>query len=466
MRRETEVAKLTGLLRDERPGLKLAAITGPGGVGKSYLLEEVFSRENPRDLEFMHLAIDGSNPQSRGDFMALIDSQLAIRALPSPARPDADYFPQVREVATAHRDIIKDSQQELVRSGVPEDVCNAVMALLRAGHVLNEAIKPTKEILDISKLELDEEKVRALLDAAWGVVQSLRSLEHTAGLWGPVRDLLGITLRNRVKQDLYNLTADALLGDITAALVGYRKKDLFKNTQDKLEGFSRLLIVLDDFEAIAPVLSDFVISSLLPRLAVASFPVVVLIACRDDLDAIHPGFAQNAKRWLKEDIRLKSFDRETALALMTEAGVPEAKQSRLFDMTHGFPYLLSLVIEQEMAPEGGSALFAKKFFDRTARWMTDRERGWFTQLCYLDVVNVNTIEAMMDEVVEPTLVQDWFEREASIRDPAAKVFTIRPLVREKCLQYFATRAPKRHGEMLERAKQINSASFGISTPGG
>jgi len=45
MRRANEIASLTGLLRDTTaPGLKIAAVVGPGGVGKSYLLDETSSR--------------------------------------------------------------------------------------------------------------------------------------------------------------------------------------------------------------------------------------------------------------------------------------------------------------------------------------------------------------------------------------------------------------------------------------
>ena len=457
MRRETEVASLARLLREAKPGLQVAAITGPGGVGKSYLLDEVFTREPPRNLEYMHLLVDGANPQTRQDFFGLVDGQLAARSLPAPAPPDADYFPQVRKVAAMHRALVDESMAELARLGAHDDLKKTVAALLRAGRVLNETIPPSKKVVDVSGV--DEKKVLELLDSAWEAVDKLRGLKNSALLPGPLKDLFGITAKNRVRRDLYNFAADALVGDVTAALVGYRPEDRFwKLTHNKLEGFQRLLIVLDDFEATAPVLGDFVFSSLLKRLAAAPFPTVVFIACRDDLEAVHPGFGQHAKRWLAEDIQLRSFDRETAFELMTEAGIPSGKQALLFEMTHGFPYLLSLVIEQATAPDGQSALFSKKFYERTTRWMNEKEREWFRSLCYLDVVNENTIAALVGDAVDAEAIQGWFERESSIRDPIAPVFTIRPLVREKCLQYFATRAPKKHREFLERAKGINHAA--------
>src|SRR5688500_11645252 len=49
------------------------------------------------------------------------------------------------------------------------------------------------------------------------------------------------------------------------------------------------------------------------------------------------------------------------------------------------------------------------------------------------------------------LVQEGFEREASIRAPAGTAFRVRPLVRDKVLRYLAVRAPSRHQKNLDLA---------------
>jgi len=458
MRRSSEVAALSKLLREASNGLGVVAIVGPGGVGKSYLLDEVLRQDKPRDLGFMHLSVDASNPQTRSDFFGLVDGQLAARSLPPPARPDDDYFPQLRSIAGVYRDMVEKATAELGRSGAPDEVRTAALSLLRTAHVLNDAIPKTRRILDVAKLGIDEEATRVALDSGWELVTKLGALRHSSSLPGPIRDLFGLTKRNRVQRDLFNVTADALCGDITAALSGYRKQDLLKITHPRLEGLSRLLIVLDDYEATAPVLGDFLVSALLPRLAAAPFPTLVVIACRDDPEATHVGFGQHAKRWIKEQIVLRPFDREAAVELMSEAKIPAEKHQRLFDSTHGFPFLLSLAIEEAAAPDSESALIAKKFFDRTTRWMTERELGWFVALCYLDVVNEDTICAVLGEAEDAAAVQRWFEHEASIRDPVAPVFTIRSLIREKSLRYLAARSPSRHRAMLERASPVRASS--------
>src|SRR5918998_1538742 len=102
--RASEVARLSRLLHTCDNGLSICSISGPGGVGKTYLVEQVLSSERPRELGYVQLSADASNPQTRGDFFGLVEGHLATRSLPPPARSDRDYFPRTRRVANAHRD--------------------------------------------------------------------------------------------------------------------------------------------------------------------------------------------------------------------------------------------------------------------------------------------------------------------------------------------------------------------------
>jgi len=122
----------------------------------------------------------------------------------------------------------------------------------------------------------------------------------------------------------------------------------------------------------------------------------------------------------------------------------------MYELTQGFPLLLSLAIE-EASTDGASALFLKRFFDRTTRWMSSDEREWFTATCYLDEVNEDTLRLVLPNE-DVGAVQDWFEGEASIRDPTAPIFRVRPLIREKVLGYIAVRSPERHRELRSRAE--------------
>ena len=177
---------------------------------------------------------------------------------------------------------------------------------------------------------------------------------------------------------------------------------------------------------------------------------MLIVAGRDDLEDTHPGWGQHCKRYLTDQIRLRPFDAETAAQLMAAEGVAENRRAAIYELTQGFPLLLSLAIE-EASTDGASALFLKRFFDRTTRWMSREEREWFTGTCYLDEVNEDTLRLVFPEE-DIGAVQDWFEGEASIRDPSAPTFRVRPLIREKVLSYIEVRSPKRHRELRSRAQ--------------
>src|SRR5690606_36432383 len=115
-----------------------------------------------------------------------------------------------------------------------------------------------------------------------------------------------------------------------------------------------------------------------------------------------------------------------------------------------YPFLLSLVIEEADAPGGDSALFLRRFFERTTRWMNATELEWFVRVCYLDLVNLDTLARLFPKE-QCAEIQNWFEKEPSIRDPLAAEFVVRPLIREKVLRYQELRAPSHHDELQRLA---------------
>ena len=452
--RPSEATRLRSLLLDQNDGLAICAISGAGGIGKSYLVEHVLSSLEPAKAGWMALRIDANQAQARGDFFALIDGQLARRSLPPPADPRVDYFPRTRRVAAAHRGLIARVAKDLERNGAPEDVRRAAIALLKAAHLLNKAIPKTREYVDIARFNLEPDAVSDGIDEAWDTIDGLKTLRDSEWLPEAVRDRLNRSLSSRLRRDLYGVTANAIVGDLNVALAGWVPEGSSSRPLRPIPGFDRLLLVVDDYEAVGPTLSDFLISSLIPRLAEAHFATMVVVAGRDDLEDTHPGWGQHCGRFFTEQIRLQPFDAETAAQLMAAEGVAEDRRAAIYELTQGFPLLLSLAIEEASA-DGASALFLKRFFDRTTRWMSGEERDWFVATCYLDEVNEDTLRLVLpDEDVGA--VQDWFEGEASIRDPSAPIFRVRPLIREKVLGYIAVRSPERHRELSARAQAGNA----------
>jgi hypothetical protein len=444
--RPSEATRLRTVITGHSVGLAICGISGPGGIGKSYLVDHVLSSLEPGNEGWLSLRVDAAQAQARGDFFALIDGQFARRSLASPADPSVDYFPATRRVAAAHRDLVARVAKELEREGAPEDVRRAAGAVLKAAHFLNRAIPKTREFIDIAKYNLEPDAVNDRVDEAWDTINTLKTFRESDWLPEVVRDRLGMNLTSRLKRDLYGVTADALVSDLSAALPGHSPEE----AQRRIPGLDRLLLVVDDYEALGATLSDFLISSLIPRLAEARFATMLIVAGRDDLEDTHPGWGQHCKRYLTDQIRLRPFDAETAELLMAAEGVAEGRRAAIYELTQGFPLLLSLAIE-EASTDGASALFLKRFFDRTTRWMSREEREWFTRTCYLDEVNEDTLGLVFPEE-DVGAVQDWFEGEASIRDPSAPIFRVRPLIREKVLSYIEVRSPKRHHELRSRAQ--------------
>ncbi len=445
--RSSEVSQLIETIEEAPEGLSIVGISGPGGVGKSFLVSHVLEAVDPQKNGWLVLSSDAANPDSRGDFLGVIEG-LFRRSLPPPADRTKDYFPHLREVAVLHRELVERAVTELSKQGAPEPVRRAAVALLRNARVLNKAVPKSRLALDLTRIEdADVEKV---LDTAWETVRGLPGLRDSTALWGPIRDLLGITRRNRVKRDLYAFTAAELRIDLSAALAGWERKDLARLTQSPIPGLRRLLLIIDDYEAVSGLLGDFLVGALVPELAAAPFQTVLLVIGRDDIETTHPGWAQHCRRYLREQIRLRPFDVAAAQTMFAAAGIPEGRWGALYEATQGYPFLISLAVEEAGDYGGESVVFLTRFHDRVTRWMTEREREWFLRICFLDRVDEDSLKVCFPEE-NVARIQDWFEREPSVRDPAAPYFRVRPMVREKMQRYMQVRAPTRYAELVALA---------------
>jgi len=462
--RPSEATQLRTTIEGHRQGLAICGISGPGGIGKSYLIDNVLSSLDITQSGWMALRVDAAHAEVRDDFFALIDGEIARRSLAPPADASMDYFPNTRRVAAKQRAIVTRVEAELnARDDVSEEVKQAVVAMLKSARFLNQTVSYSQKFLDLTKYDIEPDKVGEFMDETLAVVKTLKTLRDSELMPDAVRDWLGMNLESRLKRDPYGVTTEALVSDLSAVLTDETTphsslRELLRSPSSRerirISGLDRLLLVIDDYEALEATLREFLISSLIPRLADARFATLLIIAGRDDLEATNPGWGQHCKRYLADPIRLRSFDEETAAQLMEAAGIPEARRARIFELTKGFPLMLSFAIEEATTGEGGSALFLKKVFDRTTRWMTADQRDWFVYTCYLDEVNEDSLRLFIPEE-DIERVQDWFESEASIRDPTSATFRVLPLLREKVIRYIEVRSPARDRELRNRAQAGN-----------
>lgn len=449
--RGSEVSRIGRVLEERTPGLSIVAISGAGGVGKTFLVDHALETLPIETSSYMLLRADASNAQTRNDFFGLLEGQLFRRGLPPPADPRKDYFPKLRDVASIYAALVESAKGEMESKQVPLDVRRVANAVLDAGRFLNKLAPITGQYLDLRTVR--DHDVERAVQAANAALLGLKTFRESTLLPGPLRDIFGITRRNRVSRDLFAVTAEEIRADLSAALVGWEGKDVARVSQPRIEGMDRLLVVLDDYEAMEGVLGDFLVGALVPQLAGAPFRTVLLVIGRDDLEITHPGWSHHCSKYIRDQITLAPFDAEVANQMFAAAGIPRERWGTLFEATQGYPFLLDLVIEEAADYENGSVVLLRRFYDRTTRWMTDEEKDWFVRLCYLERINEDTIARLFSEE-DVARVQNWFEREASIRDPAAPYFRVRPLIRDKILRYQEVRAPSRHQELRLLARSI------------
>ena len=111
-------------------------------------------------------------------------------------------------MAAAHRELVEKATAELgAREGAPEEVKKAAILLLRAGHRLNELMPKIREHLNVAGLGLDKHNTPDVLDKAWDVAGALKALSGSIPLPRPIGHILGQNTRDRVRRDLFNVTA-------------------------------------------------------------------------------------------------------------------------------------------------------------------------------------------------------------------------------------------------------------------
>lgn len=422
--RSLELTRLREMLERPKKGLSICSISGPGGIGKSYLMSEVLASSADTLAPFLVLRVDGSNRQSLDDFAALV-GQLFNSSLEF-GDAGRDYFPRTHRVLARFRRQREELEERIGQSSLSAEARQLASLVVKMGH------------WGVSRrLPLPRLSVREL--------EAVTALFTAGGSWLAQKLTSASTLR--LRHELYSVTSEAIVADLREALGRGR---LLRRSLASSDGLTKLLIWIDDYEALQPVLEDFLLGALVPALAACEFDTVLWISGRDDLEDGNGDWSRQYKRYLEPRLRLRAFDEPTSRAMLTKLGVDEARATQLFAMTRGYPLLLQLLVEELTDGEGGSALAARRFFERTTRWMSPEEIEWFVRVCYLDRVNEDTL-ARLFPAEQIAAIQAWFEKEPSIRDPNASEFVVRPLIREKVLRYQELRAPSQHRELLQRA---------------
>lgn len=421
-------------LRPSAHSCRIIGISGYGGVGKSYLLDSVLREVKGSLKDSLVIRLDGSDPKLLADFAAIIDHQLAPHPLPAPgAKPKYEYFSLTRSLVRALNKLREGVDRDLDRhEHIAENIKKVAKAIYRL-RPLASKIPRAGPLIDILVRSLEaagvEEHVKSThVKAALETLDGLKTLKSSREF------LFYKKQKETLRRDPYNALANAYSRDLHAIISRYHWKDTARFIPGKIRSLNRFILIVDDFETIGKMLGDFIVESLLRSFENSQFPVLTMFVGRDDIADAHSGFHQHFANAIVRKIRLEPFDPADGVRYLERAGYPRDEAQAIYHKSGGYPFVLSLFAEHRSNKEQQSALFYKRFFERTTHWMTGPERDWLLYLCYLDVVNEATIAAMLPGV-NATVVLEWFTEEASVRDVAAPHFVVQPFIRQMLLGY-------------------------------
>lgn len=429
--------KLQNFILSDDLGLKIFALCGPGGIGKTFLLSEVCNDINLIEKGIVNLSISSVNNGSIMNFAKLVEYGFCPQQMQRPAKPNKDYFTHARSVFKNYYSVFDQAKEEIEKKKIEENIKKAVILAIEVGQALSEFSSNRSnfknDLIKAGKIVTEEN-----IDKAFSLIREMNCMAQS---WWPWE-----RNTNKVKKDFFGFVSDELILDWQSMLHGFEVSDPQKYArfaQTTVDGYHKLLMVVDDFETTGIILKDFLLGSLLPRLKSRPFPIKLIILGRDDLEATDIRFRQHFDPEIVAEERLDVFTHSEATKLLSDAGYEAAKVEEILDKTGCYPYLISFYLDNKRE-EINSALSLKKFYERTTKWMTNEQRDWFNEIVFLFEVNENTLRIAFPERDGKTrrTIMSWFENEASVRDPKSEKFCVNPLIKSRVISYFSIK----HGE--------------------
>lgn len=446
--RRDEVSRLVDVLKlknNRNKKLAILGIEGPGGVGKSTIIDHAEESVDYAEQGSLRIFIDGSR-----DLGSLPD---LIRKIVHAAKTDAKsrfshadaVFPETEKALADFNDIVKfesdkakdanDQQKQKIAKYVK-------FALGYGGQALSALDDPrANKIGGILKI----------IDAQVDVNGLIRFQDEIPG----VLDTLGMTRlneRNALRDNAREVFAGTLAKDISALLDGYANEDWWRPRGRKVKNCDSLVFIVDDYEKVELIAGDFFPIHFLPQLKDSPFNSVVIISGRDDVTLTNVAWEQHLNRnFVKPSIDVGPLQYSQVEEIAKSAFVDP---KGLWNDTEGYPFYINLWIDAQRKG-GDSAVILKKFHERTTRWMTEKQKSWLEYCLFIDNINIDSLKKMIEPNSDALEIFNWFEKEASIRSTTSSSYTVRNFLRKKLIEYMKVKEPSRVELLSNRAIELN-----------
>lgn len=457
--RTKDTSQLTHILQRsgfESYNLIIQSIEGPGGSGKSALFQHVLDALDLKEQQYLTLKMIANNYDQRANLPHIVGSIISSASYAEMgARPPISLFPQTLSAIKDFENICAQAEAEIRgHDSDDEDACakliGAFQKAISIGKDINEISQWTKDKFDAHKIEHVPEKLREIIPKIKAFGMESQSWLETLGIGN------GSSRRNEIRKDFPALLARALVADLSAILVGYEEGDKLKPTLPSLQGASRLLLIIDDYESVQGILSSFISEKLGPLLQRSRFQSTVVIIGRDDLKNTGAGWDKNLSKSIFPPIKVKALQREELCELLNTINITDpASQERAWQDTEGYPFAVNLWAEEYLEGCGTqSAVMLHRFYERTTYWMDDKQREILSRLVFLEKVNIDVLKVMLDGNGDPKAIFDWFKREASIRDTSSADYRVRPFIRSRIIAHLMNESPNMVADYENLAKKV------------
>lgn len=446
------VESLRNLLLTDRPKNELVvqSIEGPGGIGKSTLLDYSLSRMDLSPQNFLILRLNGGDLVHGGVFPAIEKMVGSAKSSSNDGLPVAKYFVNTNKILKVYGKLKVELIGEIIKNeNADAALLNTILdGAFSTGKALNDVLSFTKKYINFYGFE----ERRASIEQAFLALKALgKELPGVLQRLGVFDEELNI--KNSLKENALKTLSDAFFSDLKAILVGVERQNLLKPGKRKILGVDRLLLIIDDYEKTQREIGEFLVSYLLDQLKRADFDSTLIVLGRDDIRNTHVGWDQHFSGNLLRAIRLNPLNREEMDLLVDSMGnFSEEEKDRAWDDTSGYPFLVNLWADE--AENGGrTATSLKRFYDRTTRWMSEEEKKWLGYAIYMEDVNLSKFQYALKNEEEGQRAWKWFESEGSVRDTRSIKFKVNQYLRSRLIEYLELTDP--HGaEALKQVAQM------------